>query len=734
MHSIRRPRLVALGAALAAGSLAVSATPSAAVTGPASPAGDTTHAYAAQLIVGDHDRGCSGVLVDAEWLLTAAGCFAADPATSLAVPAGKPQLKTIATIGRSDLTSTSAGAVREVVELQPRTDRDVVLARLSRPVTNVTPIALATAAPTAGEELRLAGYGRSATEWAPLNLHTGAFSVDAADATTATVTGKDGVAACMGDSGGPLVRVAGGTHQLAALSSQSYQGGCYGIDEAVTSTGGIAARVDDLGAWVASKTGATRITDFNCDAAEDIAVGDPKASVNGLSAAGLLKVVYGAGKGSETIHQDLSYVPGESEADDEFGGELAVVDYDEDGCTDLAVGIPLEDVETKADAGWVTVLYGSPAGLGKGKAALNLEQGTGTGALKERASEADDRMGAALAAGRTAAGEPYLLIGAPGKNLKGYHDAGLAYYLRGSTSVSFHQDSPGIVGVISEGDEFGASVAGSPNHIAVGSPGETVGTSADAGMVAILEHEVNADGVPAPVASVNQDSTGISDASEGGDRFASSLSMVAYRPSGATAATDSVLAVGTPGETLWVGTNSFPQAGQVTTVRVTAAGAVSELATIHQGIEGVNGASASGDEFGTQVVAVNTAPNAVGTASTMLLAVGVPRKDIGTATDAGFVQTFSLLGAPGDSDHWIEAGNDRGVPGTPGASQLVGNYLNGTGTHLWIGMPHGPADRGAIHGIPWSNAMGGTGGTVITHQPGLNGLPLTGKAFGMAIR
>ncbi|CAM5718719.1 hypothetical protein SVIOM342S_10528 [Streptomyces violaceorubidus] len=123
------------------------------MTGPA--ASDSyiyPHAYAAQIIVGDHDRGCSGVLVDSDWLLTAASCFAENPAESLTVPAGKPALTTTATIGRADLTGTG-GAVRTVVELVPRTDRDVVLARFNRPVTNVTPVALATAAPTTGEEL-----------------------------------------------------------------------------------------------------------------------------------------------------------------------------------------------------------------------------------------------------------------------------------------------------------------------------------------------------------------------------------------------------------------------------------------------------------------------------------------------------------------------------------------------------------------------------------------------------
>ncbi|UIX29688.1 trypsin-like serine protease [Streptomyces sp. GQFP] len=731
MRHTRPVRLAALTAALVTAPLALSAVPAHPVSGTA--ASDATYAYTARLDIGDGTRACSGTLVHAEWLLTATSCFADNPAADLTVPTGAPKLKTTATIGRTDLTTT-AGQVLQVVELVPRTDRDLVLARLSRPVTTATPVALASTAPTAGEELRVAGYGRTKDEWAPLKLHTGAFSVDASDATTATVTGKDGAAVCLGDAGGPAVRVTNGQATLVAVNSRSWQGGCLGSEANETRTGGVATRVDDLGAWVAAKAAETRVTDFNCDAAEDVAVGDPKASVAGLSEAGLVKVVYGAAKGSETLHQDLSYVPGGAEADDEFGGVLAVVDYDEDGCTDLAVGTPLEDVDTTADAGWVTVLYGSPDGLGHGKAALNLQQGTGTGAISERASEAGDHMGAALAAGRTATGEPYLLIGAPGKNLKGYVDAGLVYYLRGSASASFHQDSPGVVGVISAGDEFGAAVAGSPNHIAVGSPGETVGTSADAGMVAVLKHELNADGIPTPVASVNQDTDGVSDAGEAGDRFGSSLSMVAYRPSGASAATDSVLAVGTPGETLWVGTTSFAQAGQVTTLRVTGAGAVSELATIHQGTEGVNGASAAGDGFGTQVAAANTAPGSVGTASTMLLAVGVPGKDIGTATDAGIVQTFSLLGAPGDSDHWIEAGNGRGLPGTPAASQLVGKYLNATGTHLWIGMPHGPAERGAIHGLPWSNAMGGTGATVTTYQPGLNGLALTGKAFGMAIR
>ncbi|MEU9953979.1 trypsin-like serine protease, partial [Streptomyces sp. NPDC047939] len=160
MRLTRRSRVLAAAASLVAAPLALCAVPAAAVTGPASEASDTTHAYTAQIVVGANDRGCSGVLVDSEWLLTAASCFAADPAQSLSVTPGVPASNVTATIGRTDLTSTS-GAQRKIVELVPRTDRDVVLARLDRPVTDVAPATLATTAPAAGEELKFAGYGRS---------------------------------------------------------------------------------------------------------------------------------------------------------------------------------------------------------------------------------------------------------------------------------------------------------------------------------------------------------------------------------------------------------------------------------------------------------------------------------------------------------------------------------------------------------------------------------------------
>ncbi|WP_399891411.1 trypsin-like serine protease [Streptomyces sp. BBFR51] len=737
MRHTRSVRLAALVAALTAGPLVMTAVPATAVTGPASAASDTTHAYTAQVVVGDHDRGCSGVLVDTEWLLTAASCFADNPAESLAVPAGKPARTTTATIGRADLTGTG-GAVRTVVELVPRTDRDVVLARLNRPVTNVTPIALATAAPAVGEELTLAGYGRSKTEWAPLNLHTGAFSVDAADATTATVTGKDGVAACMGDTGGPLVRTVNGTGQLAALGSRSYQGGCFGIDAAETRTGGVATRVDDLGSWVASKTGANRITDFNCDGVEDIAIADPEATVGGDAKAGLIRVVYGGGKGTAEINQDLDWVPGAGEANDLFGQAFDTVDYNEDGCTDLAVGVPGENLGDAVDAGMADLLYGAPGGMGTGATKnTHFEQASGNGSISASAPETGDLMGQAIVAGTTAAGEPFLVIGTPGEGLGDLAKAGEAFYVRGGTNVSVHQDKLDVPGAVEANDGFGAVLAADANHLAIGAPNEAIGSDAAAGNLAVFSHTLNSEKRPTPLFGLDQDLDTVAGGAEAGDRFGAALALAPYRPSGAASANESILAVGSPGEALSINGADKAETGNVLTFRVTAAGTYTQLANYYSGTndDDVSGASEAGDHFGSALTAINTAPRAVSTVATMKMAVGLPDEAIGSAAKSGAVHVFSLLGAPGANDKWIESGDGDGIPGAPGANQRLGSSIHFTGTHLYVGMPYGPTSTGALHALPMSNVtLGEPNAAPTVYQPGQGGLPASGTTFGYAAR
>ena len=134
--------------------------------------------------------------------------------------------------------------------------------------------------------------------------------------------------------------------------------------------------------------------------------------------------------------------------------QAARVDFNGDGFADLAVGAPGEGIGAAFAAGAVNVLYGSAAGLQPSTDVFYQGPG-GAGGVPER----DDRFGAAVARGDFD-GDGFfdLAVGAPGEDVGTATGAGAISVLRGS--------SGGLTGGelftqanAEDGDEFGSSLA-----------------------------------------------------------------------------------------------------------------------------------------------------------------------------------------------------------------------------------------------------------------------------------
>lgn len=142
-----------------------------------------------------------------------------------------------------------------------------------------------------------------------------------------------------------------------------------------------------------------------------------------------------------TLRQGAEPASGTLESGDRFGEALVAADFDVDGCSDLAVGVPGEDtVAPVADnAGQVMVLRGAPGGLtATGRTYLPPANSTGNNGVV-----AGHFKGTALAApGRltSASARPFLVIGATG------HNSGV---LLSSGGVSVRRDSgSGLLGAV----------------------------------------------------------------------------------------------------------------------------------------------------------------------------------------------------------------------------------------------------------------------------------------------
>ncbi|MFJ8633923.1 FG-GAP-like repeat-containing protein [Streptomyces sp. NPDC093568] len=250
---------------------------------------DGNHQYVVKVHIAggtDKERACSGTLVDTQWVLTSASCFAADPQQATELTRGAPPLPAVVTADGNAPVPGVSDLKQRVREIVPYPGRDLLMARLDDVTTAANPLDgpfpdIASAdvsgtAPIQGGLLTGAGYGRTKAEWVPERAHASSFGVDLVNPTTLAISpSAPGSALCKGDAGGPVLD---SNSRVVAVVTRSWDGGCLNSDE--TRTGAVATRVDDIADWVQQVrlttrqkhlTDAMTAADFDGDGRTDIA-------------------------------------------------------------------------------------------------------------------------------------------------------------------------------------------------------------------------------------------------------------------------------------------------------------------------------------------------------------------------------------------------------------------------------------------------------------------------------
>ncbi len=321
-----------------------------------------------------------------------------------------------------------------------------------------------------------------------------------------------------------------------------------------------------------------------------------------------------------------------------------------------------------------------------------------------------DHFGQALAVGDFD-GDGYkdVAIGAPTRDSDGSIRSGAVYIIGGSSDgladkaydQIWTQDSAGVNGVLEVGDLFGYSLAAGDfngdqiDDLAIGVAGEDVGNVSAAGSVNILY------GTPFGLASTDNQSVTENSLGHVSEAFEYFGWAVASGDFNGDSYDD--LAISAPNEII----GGHEDAGAVFVMWGSRNGlSTSRSSTIHQNVTGLYDQAEDYDGFGRALAAGDF--NGDGRDD---LAIGIPREDIGSISNAGAVQVLygSQTSGFGVDVFFSQAGfaNGEDIHGAPeqndffGESLAVGDFDHDGAADLAVGAPGEDvgdiADAGAIH-------------------------------------
>jgi hypothetical protein len=395
--------------------------------------------------------------------------------------------------------------------------------------------------------------------------------------------------------------------------------------------------------------------DFNGDGCDDLAIGMPGYDAGGWADVGMVYVLPGSPAG--LIFNQTKYFVSTNlgpplnvnmDAGDRLGQALATGDFNGDGRDDLAIGVPGEEGWNGAkitDAGDVYVVYGSALGLRHTSAQGWSQNGKLIWPDIQDNPEAGDRFGSSLASGDfNGDGRDDLAIGVLAEDIGAIVDCGAVHIIYGGAAGLTNAGNQFIHGAnvsgdgAEAGDRFGYALASGDfdgdgfDDMAVGAPSEDVMGIVDAGAVHAIYGNPFFGLGPAGSQFWHQNTAGIQDFCEAGDRFGTSLAAGHFN-----ADIRSDLAIGVLGEDIGA-------VGDAGAVHILFGNAMALNAAgnqfWHQNVGGIQDFCEAGDGFGYHLVAADF--NGDGRSD---LSASAPRESVGAVAGAGAVNVLYSNGA-----------------------------------------------------------------------------------------